>query len=156
MLALAAALLFGVSAPAAKLLVGAIDPWLLAGLFYLGSGVGLTIMRALQHALHGPSREARLAPADLPWLFGATVAGGIVGPVLLMSGLAHGRAADASLLLNLEGVLTAVIAWVVFREHFQTRIVAGMVAITAGAIALAWNPGAIVTVEWSGLLVAGA
>src|SRR5262245_61756220 len=110
LLALGAALLFGLSAPAAKRLVGAVDPWLLAGLLYLGSGVGLLVVRVVQRAVGGPSREAGIAARDLPWLLGAIAAGGIVGPVLLMFGLAGGRASDAALLLNLEGVLTAVIA----------------------------------------------
>jgi len=155
-LALGAALLFGLSAPAAKRLVGGVDPWLLAGLLYLGSGVGLAVVRLGQRALRSPTREAGVAKGDLPWLFGAIVAGGIVGPVLLMFGLARGRASDAALLLNLEGVLTAVIAWVVFREHFQKRIVAGMAAITVGALALAWDPRTGVGLDWSGLLVVAA
>ncbi len=156
LLALGAALLFGLSAPAAKLLVGGVDPWLLAGLLYLGSGVGLAVVRLVQRVLGGPSRETGIARGDLPWLLGAIVAGGIVGPVLLMFGLARGRASEAALLLNLEGVLTALIAWVVFREHFHTRIVAGMAAITVGALALAWNPGTGLGLEWSGLLVVAA
>ena len=141
LLALGAALLFGVSAPAAKVLVGAVDPWLLAGLLYLGSGVGLAIVRLGQLALGSRRRETGIAVRDLPWLLGAIVAGGIAGPVLLISGLARGRASEAALLLNLEGVLTAVLAWIVFREHFHARIVAGMAAITVGAFAVAWQPG---------------
>lgn len=154
--ALGAALLFGLSAPAAKLLLRDVDPWLLAGLLYLGSGVGLALVRLVQRALGGRSREAGIARGDLPWLLGAIVAGGGVGPVLLMFGLARGRASEAALLLNLEGVLTALIAWVVFREHFHGRIVIGMAAITVGALALAWDPDAGFALEWSALLVVAA
>jgi drug/metabolite transporter (DMT)-like permease len=156
LLALGSALLFGLSAPAAKLLVGALDPWLLAGLLYLGSGIGLGAVRLVQQALGRRRDEAGVAGRDLPWLLGAIAAGGVVGPVLLMFGLAVAGAAEASLLLTLEGVLTAVIAWVVFREHFHPRIVAGMVAITVGALALAWNPAAGVALQWSSLLVVAA
>jgi drug/metabolite transporter (DMT)-like permease len=155
-LALGAALLFGLSAPAAKLLVGGVDPWLLAGLLYLGSGIGLALVRLAQRALGAPRHEAALAATDLPWLLGATVAGGIVGPVLLMFGLARGFASQSALLLNLEGVLTALIAWMVFREHFHTRIVVGMAAITTGAVALAWDGAAGVALDWSAVLVASA
>jgi drug/metabolite transporter (DMT)-like permease len=155
-LALGAAVLFGVSAPAAKLLVGAVDPWLLAGLLYLGSGIGLGLVRLGQRALGRRRREAGVTVRDLPWLLGAIITGGIVGPVLLMSALARGPASEAALLLNLEGVLTALIAWVVFREHCHGRIVIGMVAITAGAFALAWKPGAAIGLQWSSLLVVGA
>ena len=155
-LALAAALLFGLSAPAAKVLVGAVDPWLVAGLLYLGSGVGLVLFRLVQRAVSATRREAGIAVKDMPWLVGAIVTGGIVGPALLMFALAYGRASEAALLLNLEGVLTAVIAWVVFQEHVHARIVAGMVAITAGALSLAWSDVGNVVVGWPGLLVFGA
>src|SRR5579859_4995326 len=113
--ALAAAALFGASTPLSKLLLGSVDPWLLAGLLYLGSGCGLSLWLLLGSRLTGKdSKEASLRQADLPWLAGAIVFGGVVGPVLLMLGLAAMPAATASLLLNLEGVLTALLAWFVF------------------------------------------
>jgi drug/metabolite transporter (DMT)-like permease len=155
-LALSAAFLFGLGAPAAKLLVGAVDPWLLAGLLYLGSGIGLGLIRVVLRVLGRRSREAGLTAGDVPWLLGAIVAGGIVGPVLLMSALARGPASEAALVLNLEGVFTALIAWVVFREHCHVRIVVGMVAITAGACVLTWNPGEGGGFDWSSLLVVAA
>jgi drug/metabolite transporter (DMT)-like permease len=155
-LALASALLFGLSAPAAKLLLGRVDPWLLAGLLYLGSGMGLGLYRLARPLLTAAPKEARLARRDLPWLAGAILAGGILGPVLLMFGLAAGSAAQASLLLNLEGVFTAVLAWFVFREHFDARIAIGMAAIGAGALVLSWQPSAPVVLDGSAVLVAAA
>jgi drug/metabolite transporter (DMT)-like permease len=139
--ALVAALLFGLSTPASKLLLAAADPWLAAGLLYLGSGIGLGAVRLVQRALGRLSSEAPLRLGDLPCLVGAIISGGGVGPVLLMFGLASGTATQASLLLNLEGVLTALLAWFVFREHIDIRIAVGMGLITAGALALAWEPG---------------
>ncbi len=132
--ALAAALLFGVGTPLAKLLLAGTDPWLLAGLLYAGSGLGLTLWRALRP----PAVRAGLAPGDGRWLAGAVLAGGVVGPVLLLWGLANMPASAAALLLNAEAVFTAVIAWVVFRENVDRRIFAGMLAIVAGAIVLSW------------------
>lgn len=82
-----------------------------------------------------PSRQ------DVPWLLAAVLIGGIVGPVLLMIGLTSTTAASAALLLNLEGVFTALVAWFVFREHFDRRIVIGMVLIVAGGIVLSYEPG---------------
>lgn len=132
--ALGAALLFGVGTPLAKLLLAGTSPWLLAGLLYLGSGLGLSVWRML-----GRSEErARLAPGEWPWLVGAVLAGGVIGPVLLMWGLAGMPASGAALLLNAEGVFTAVIAWVVFRENVDRRIFIGMLAIVAGAVVLSW------------------
>ena len=132
--ALGAALLFGAGTPLAKLLLEGTSPWLLAGLLYLGSGIGLTLLRAIRPS----ERRARLAPGEWPWLAGAVFSGGVVGPVLLMWGLAGMPASGAALLLNAEGVFTAVIAWVVFRENVDRRIFIGMLAIVAGALVLSW------------------
>ena len=120
--AILAALLFGASTPAAKgLLVGA-SPWLLAGLLYLGSGVGLLIVRACSRALGIPRKDAVIRGRDWIWLASATTFGGVLGPLLLMTGLARTDAASASLMLNLEGVFTGFLAWFVFHESFDRRI----------------------------------
>lgn len=133
--ALAAAALFGASTPFAKVLVGQTSPVLLAGVLYLGSGAGLTLVRLLRDRQW---RAIDLPKHEWPWLLGAIAFGGVLGPVLLMAGLARTSAANASLLLNLEAVLTAVIAWVVFRENADRRIVLGMALIVAGGVALSW------------------
>lgn len=132
--ALGAALLFGAGTPAAKLLLGPVSPWLLAGLLYLGSGLGLAALRLLQRAT-----PVSLIRSEVGWLAGAIVSGGVVGPVLLMWGLANMPASGASLLLNAEGVFTALLAWFVFRENFDRRIAIGMGLIVAGALVLSWR-----------------
>ena len=149
--ALAAAALFGLSTPLAKMLVGAIDPWLLAALFYLGSGIGLALLRAFSRRA-----EAPLSRRDLPWLAGAVLSGGVIGPILLMMGLARTDGTAASLLLTLEGVATALIAWFVFRENFDRRIALGMGAIVAGALVLAWQGGPALGPLGGPLLIAAA
>ncbi len=131
--ALVAALLFGASAPIAKWLLQDASPWILAGLFYLGSGIGLTLYRLVTHA-----EPVSLQRGEARWLAGAVLTGGVVGPVLLMYGLTGMPASGAALLLNAEGVLTAVIAWVVFKENFDRRIALGMLAIAGGAVILSW------------------
>jgi drug/metabolite transporter (DMT)-like permease len=140
-LALLSAALFGVSTPAAKALLGAIDPSVLAGLLYCGAGVGVAILRRIAKPLLVPSAavEAPLGRTDMPWLAGAIVAGGIIGPLLLMAGLSRTDAAAASLLLTLEGVATAVLAWFVFHENFDRRVALGMACLVAGAIVLSWT-----------------
>jgi drug/metabolite transporter (DMT)-like permease len=137
--ALAAALLFGAGTPLAKALGQSLPPVQLAGLLYLGSGLGLGAI-LLVRRLAGRA-TAPVPHRDLPWLAGAVFAGGIVGPVLLMRGLQEVDGASASLLLNLEGVLTALLAWLVFRENADRRIVLGMIAIVAGGVLLTWHPG---------------
>jgi len=140
--ALAAALLFGASTPFAKVLVGNMQPLLLAGLLYLGSGLGLGVLLLLRRARDAQAAEAmRISRKDVPWLLGAVVFGGVVAPTLLMWGLSQASGATASLLLNVEGVLTAVIAWIVFKENADRQIVIGMVAIVAGGVLLSWAPG---------------
>jgi drug/metabolite transporter (DMT)-like permease len=132
LLAISAAALFGLSTPAAKAIVGNVNPLLLAGLLYLGSGFGLGVIILL-----GQRHGVRLKRPDLPWLFATVFFGGALGPALLMSGLTQTTGSAASLLLTLEGVFTAFIAWVVFREPFNGRIGLGMAAILAGAVLLA-------------------
>lgn len=131
--ALTAAVLFGAGTPVAKLLLDSVNPWLLAGLLYLGSGAGLSVVRLFQRA---PS--VRPARADWPWLVGAILSGGVIGPVLLMAGLSAMPASGASLLLNAEGVFTALLAWYVFHENIDRRIAMGMAAIVAGAVVVSW------------------
>ena len=140
--ALAAALLFGASTPLAKLLVGDTPPLLLAGLLYLGSGIGLGLLLLVRRAREpAAAKSMRIPRAELPWLLGAILFGGVLGPALLMWGLKQTDAASASLLLNVEGVMTAVIAWVVFKENADLQVVLGMLAIVAGGALLSWQPG---------------
>lgn len=133
--ALLAAALFGASTPLAKWLVGDLHPMLAAGLLYLGSGVGLGTMRLVRDR---GWKSPGLARAEWPWLLGAIFFGGVLGPVALMAGLTRTGGATASLLLNLEAVLTALIAWIVFKENADRRIVWGMAAIVAGGLVLSW------------------
>lgn len=149
--ALGAALLFGAGTPFAKLLLGAVDPWLLAGLLYLGSGVGLTLYRRLVRA-----PRVRLPGDQLVWLAGAVAAGGIAGPVLLMLGLARMPASDASLLLNFEAVFTALLAWFAFKENFDRRVAWGMCLIVAGAAVLSWPGQTHFAGLWPTLALLGA
>lgn len=140
-LALVSAALFGISTPAAKVLLGEIDPTILAGILYCGAGLGVGLLRRLSRSVSGTAKahEAPLSARDMPWLTGAIVAGGIAGPILLMTGLARTDASTASLLLTFEGAATALLAWFVFHENFDRRIALGMICLVAGAAVLAWS-----------------
>ena len=151
--ALLAAVLFGLSAPVAKSLVGDLPPQLVAGLLYLGAGVGLSAL-GLFRKTNTPS-EGALSRSDVPVLTGAIAFGGIVAPFLLMLGLQWTSAAGSALLLNLESVFTAAIAWMIVRENVSVRIATGWLAILGGAVILSWSSSAQVTQR--GLLaIAGA
>lgn len=140
--AIFSAVLFGASTPVAKLLLGKIDPWLLAGLFYFGSGVGIAIILMVKHILSNKKiTETSLKKSDWKWLAAATISGGIIGPVLLMSGLVTAGAANASLLLILEGVFTAVIAWIIFKEHTDKKLIFGVFLIVVGSVLLSFKSG---------------
>lgn len=154
-LALGAAILFGASTPFSKLLLGSVNPWLLAGILYLGAGIGLGLFLIMRFIVADDHTETPLRLSDLPWLAAVVTAGGVVGPVLLMFGLSTTDASSASLLLNLEGVATMAIAWIFFRENVDTRLLLGAAAILIGAILLSWT-GENLRLSWGGLLIAAA
>ncbi len=156
LVALLAAALFGASTPLAKLLIGELPPLLLAGVLYLGSGLGLLIWYSIRRLLVRGAPPDRLRQRDVPWLAGAIVAGGVIGPVLLMIGLVNTTAATASLLLNMEGVLTALLAWFVFKENFDARIALGMGLIVAAGLLLSWQESLARGAPWGALAIVGA
>jgi drug/metabolite transporter (DMT)-like permease len=137
--ALISAALFGVSTPAAKILVGTVHPAVLAGLLYCGAGIGIAALRRVLPSIVATAPEVALTRSELPWLAGAIASGGVVGPLLLMTGLSRTDAAAASLLLTLEGAATALMAWFIFHENFDRRIALGMCCLVAGAAVLSWS-----------------
>ena len=154
--ALVAALLFGASTPFSKILLSSLDPSFLAGLLYLGSGAGLGIWLLLKRLTKRRSLGAPLGKHDFPWLAGAILTGGALGPLLLMLGLKQLTGFAASLLLNMEAVFTIALAWFVFKEHFDRRIAIGAIAIVLGSIILSTgNHGGNFSFT-GGLLVIGA
>ncbi len=154
-MALVSAALFGASTPLAKLLLGGVDPWLLAGLLYLGSGLGLGLVHLARGLLGVPAPEAPLRRGDLPWLALVLLAGGVIGPLLLMVGLARTPASSAALLLNLEGLATMAIAWLWYKENVDRRLLIGAAAILAGAMMISWQGGPA-GVGLGALAIAGA
>ena len=155
--ALLAAVLFGLSTPLAKQVSPHVEPALLAGLLYLSSGIGLGIYSLIQFVRHNRKRrEAALKRTDAPSLGGAILAGGVIAPLLLMWGLTQTPAATTSLLLNLEGVFTALLAWFVFKENFDARIAWGMALIATGGICLSWMGRPAGGVPWGSLAIGAA
>lgn len=151
--------MFGASTPLAKPLAGVLPPLLLAGLLYLGSGLGLAALWMLRHLKQLPNATTDygyLTRADLPWFFGAVLSGGAVGPFLLMLGLNTTPSATASLMLNLEGVFTAGLAWFVFKENYDRRIVLGMALIVLASLCLTFQPITEIGQLWGLLAITGA
>lgn len=152
-----AAALFGATAPLCKLLLGDAAPLPLAALLYLGSGVGLAAWMALRRLIGGSRpRGLGLRRTDWPVLGGAVVAGGVLAPVLFLVGLSHTAASTASLLLNLEMVFTALLAWMLFREGFEGRVAWGLAVVLAGCLLLGWPEGGLQAWGAGALPIAGA
>jgi drug/metabolite transporter (DMT)-like permease len=145
---LAAAVLFGASAPAASVLAGDMNALALAGLLYLGAGIAV-LPRNLAHPPDRAAISRDWKPAAV-----AVIAGGAIGPALLVAGLARTSAASASILLNLELAATVALAATIFREHLGRRLLAGAALVTAAGLLLAWQPGA--TIDTGALLIAAA
>lgn len=153
--ALISALLFGCSVPLTKKLIDHLDPILLAGLLYLGSGVGLSGWQLLLGRTSS-KKETPLTLNDTPWIVSACVMGGIIGPLCLIYGLRNTSSGSASLLLNLEGIFTALLAWFAFKENFDRRIATGMALVALGSVALSWNGSSDLRFQWSFLLIVAA
>ncbi len=155
--ALASATCFGAAAPAAKELVTSIDPFLMAGLLYAGAGIGLSMLwLARGLGLRALPRGPRLSGQAWWWFFGATLAGGGVAPVLLMIGLARTPASTGSLLLNLEAVLTVLIAGLFFHERIRGWVGLGIAIVIAGGVVLGWQGEFVLQGPLGPLAVAGA
>jgi drug/metabolite transporter (DMT)-like permease len=155
--ALLAAALFGLSAPAAKLLLGKIEPVTLAALLYLGCGLGLMVLKLLQRAAGlRLAREASPTRADLGWLSGATLVGGVAAPIVMMVSLRQTTAAAASLLLNFESVATVLIAAVLFKEAVGRRIwtAVAFVALAGAFLSVAPGGGWAISLSSLGILLA--
>jgi drug/metabolite transporter (DMT)-like permease len=135
-IALLAAVLFGASAPFAKILLGNIAPIPLAGLLYLGSGLSLLIFKIVKKDKH---RDTKINKADIKWLLGAIIAGGILAPIVLLFSLQTTPASTASLLLNFETVATTLIAALFFREAIGKKIWLSILFITIAGIVLTLN-----------------
>jgi drug/metabolite transporter (DMT)-like permease len=142
---LAASLLFGASTPITKMLLGQIQPVPLAAFLYLGSGLGLTIFHLIGFLFsHGAKKqfinEAPLTKKDYLWLLGATVTGGIIAPIIILSSLQSTPSSTASLLLNFEAVATTAIAIIAFKENAGKQIIGAVTLITSASIFLSWDP----------------
>ncbi len=138
--AVLAAVLFGASAPLAKLLLGEIEPISLAAFLYLGSGIGVLLFKLLLQARQSAvDTEAQITKADWKWLAGAVFAGGVAAPIILLFGLQNTPASTASLLLNFEGVATTLIAAFIFKEAIGKYALWSILCVTIASVVLSWN-----------------
>jgi drug/metabolite transporter (DMT)-like permease len=155
-LGLAAAATFGASAPVAKLLLPGFGPLALAGLLYLGAGLGLTLYRLARAGVESGSKEASLRKRDLPGLLGIVLTGGVAGPVLMLLGLERMSGLSASLLLQLEAPFTILLALALFGEHVGSRQLWSIAVVLLGGLLLSLRPGELRAEAWGAVAIAGA
>ena len=152
LLATLSATLFGISPVLCKLIIGEMSPILLAGLLYLGSGIGLSFVLARQRI--NIFRETRsISPLNRRKLLGAVLAGGVIAPLCLVYGIKYGRASEVTLLLNLETVATTIIAWLIFKEQVSRYVWAGKALIVLAASFIILKSPEGVAFSTSGILV---
>jgi drug/metabolite transporter (DMT)-like permease len=146
LLALLAAALFGVSTPLVQKLGAGLGAFTTAALLYAGAAVvGALSLRTAAH-------EARVRPSDIPRLLAMAGSGAALGPVALAWGLQHTSGASASLMLTLEALFTATLAWSLYRETMDRRVWAAMLLLLAGGMALVLDQGLQGGVQMLGLL----
>jgi len=164
---MASAVLFAMGMPSEKWLVSHTSPIMLAGLLYLSSGIGMTVILLVQKMLTGGKSNTPAGPAaersaerikvdrhDLIWVLVVAVVGGIFAPLLLLGAMTMANASTVALLLNFEIVVTAMMATFIFKETLNKRVIIGLLFVFAGGVCL--SLGSNLTASWSLLLVIGA
>lgn len=151
-LAIVAPLLYSINIPVSKLFLNQVEPWMLAGLLELSAGISMIAIFSLRPLiLPGPVSNP-IQQKDWRWIFGSVFAGSLLAPVLQTYGIKYSTAASASLLLALEGVFTAIISWLIFRDAFDRSIAVGLLSITLGSVVLIWS-GDVTHFSWGSLAV---
>ncbi|MDW7656923.1 MAG: EamA family transporter [Bacillota bacterium] len=133
--AILAAVLFGLNAPFAKLLLRDIPPLYMASFLYLGAAVGMSLIHLWTSQRKTPSKESGLAKNDRLWVI-LMILLDILAPYLLMLGLSQTAAASASLLINFEMVATALIALWLFKETIGRQVWLSLIIITVASVIL--------------------
>ena len=141
--ALTAALLFGLSTPLNKLLLNTIEPLVLSGLIYLGSGLGILIYRLIKEKSLYTQTEAKLQREEIPVLVAAVLAGGVLAPIILLYSIRITPASTASLLLSFEGIATTLLAGIWFGEYIGNRVWLAIAIVTLATMLLSvqWSQG---------------
>ncbi len=154
--AIAAPLLYSFTIPLSKLFLRQVEPWMLAGLLDLGAGLGMAIVYLVRRVISRQPTPNLMEKRDWYWLLVSIFTGALMASVLQTYGIANSTASAASLLLNLEGVFTGLIAWFVFREVFNSQTAMGLATITAGSLILVWAGDSSLSFSWGSLAIVGS
>ena len=137
-LALLAAALYAVNAPFSKLLLIYMPSTLMAGVLYLGAGIGMVVIALIRKVSGRARTEEKITRLDLPYTL-AMILLDIAAPIFLLLGLSRTTAANASLLNNFEIVATALIALAVFGERISARLWMGIGFVTVSCVLLSFE-----------------
>lgn len=153
--ALLAAALYAISTPVSKLLLQDVAPTMMAGLLYLGAGIGMFGLGMVRRRVKALPHENHLTRRDLPYTVGMVLLD-IAAPICLMVGLTRTTSANASLLNNFEIVATALIALMVFREKISRRLWLAIGLITLSSMILSFEDAASLDFSFGSLFVLAA
>ena len=132
--AILAALLYSFSSPFSKVLLSSFPPTLLAGVLYLGAGIGTSTI-----FLTSKNKEReRIDKSDMVYVVLMVILD-IAAPVFMMKGLSITRSENASLLGNSEIAATALIAFLFFREKVSKKSALAILLITLSSFILSYN-----------------
>ena len=151
-LALFAAIFYALNIPLSKLLLDEVSPTMLAGLLYLGAGLGIGVFFPFSAKKNGKSNM--LSKSDTPFVIGMIVLD-IAAPILLMFGISKTSGSSAALLNNFEIVATALIALLIFKEKIKPKLWIAIVLVTAASVILTYSGGDM-TFSYGALFVLGA
>lgn len=150
--AILAASMYAISSPISKLLLGHVQPTMMASLLYLGAGIGLSAVWFIERLLHKETSEGNLTMKELPFII-AMVVLDISAPIFLMVGLSRTTAANASLLNNFEIVTTSIIAMLIFKEMISKRLWLAISLMTVASIILVAGEKNSFSFSWGSILV---
>ncbi len=153
--AILAAALYAVNIPLSKLLISQVGPKMMAGLLYLGAGLGMAILSQAKKKWGAPRAHEALTRKDMPYVI-AMVALDILAPILLMMGITKTSSANVSLLNNMEIVATSLIALMVFKEYISKRLWAAIGLVTLAGAILSFEGLGHLSLSGGSLLVLGA
>ncbi len=153
--AISAAFLYAVSSPISKILLEKIPETIMAGILYIGAGLGLSIVSGIKKAVGKSENEKSLDKKDMPYIYGMIIFN-IAAPILLMAGLKLSEASSVSLLNNFEIVATSIIAMCIFHEKISKRLWIGICFITISSLILSFNDMSSFSFSLGSLFVLGA
>lgn len=153
--AILAAALYAVNIPVSKLLLDHAGATVMAGLLYLGAGIGLLLYGSIERLITSGKRQERLTKKELPYTI-AMVALDIIAPILLMLGISRTNSANVSLLNNFEIVATSIIALAVFKEMISKKLWLAIFMVTVASIILSFEGMDAFSLNAGSLFVLGA